>query len=171
MAVDYTFRLRPLNTPIDRVKLRQLTSGGEWMLTQEDLRTGYIVPTIEYIGLYHVYPNGAVYTGAVPSTTSIPLTRYMRTQSNANGQVNATIPENNTDYARLTNYRFYNYTPPKMYYPRVKSEQYAKGRFLRFFARKINADDIIEISPTAYASANEMPGIGRYLQDLAEFHK
>jgi hypothetical protein len=82
---DRSFRLRPLNTPLNRIILRQLTNGKEYMIMQEDPSSDFdLVPTVEYIGLYHIYPNGAVYTGAVPTSLSQPLTRYFRTEINAN---------------------------------------------------------------------------------------
>lgn len=160
MAKNKAFKLRPLNTPRRKIKLRQLTQGGEYMLMQEDEQTGNLVATVEYIGLYHIYPNGAVYTGAVPSPSAIPLTRYFRTEINANGQVNTSIPENNTVYAKLTNERFYNYVTPKTYYPELVRTDYDRGTIQRHFAKKINDDKIIEISPAAADSANERNLVG-----------
>jgi hypothetical protein len=158
---DRSFRLRPLNTPLSRIKLRQLTNGKEYMIMQEDPSSNFeLVPTVEYIGLYHIYPNGAVYTGAVPTSLSQPLTRYFRSETNANLETINTVPENNLVYARLTDTRFYNYVTPTMHYPEPTGQQRANGIIKRYFAKKINASAIIEISPKAYQSENNVNSIG-----------
>ena len=158
---DRSFRLRPLNTPLNRIILRQLTNGKEYMIMQEDPSSDFdLVPTVEYIGLYHIYPNGAVYTGAVPTSLSQPLTRYFRTEINANLETINTFPENNLVYASLTNTRFYNYVTPTMYYPVPDEQQRRNGIMRRYFAQKINEPDILEISSNAFLSENEYNTIG-----------
>jgi hypothetical protein len=131
------------------------------MIMQEDPSSDFdLVPTVEYIGLYHIYPNGAVYTGAVPTSLSQPLTRYFRTEINANLETTNAVPENNLVYASLTNTRFYNYVTPTMYYPVPDEQQRRNGIMRRYFAQKINEPDILEISSNAFLSENEYNTIG-----------
>lgn len=168
---DNSFRLRPLNTPLSRIKLRRLTNGKEYMLMQEDSSSDFdLVPTVEYIGLYHIYPNGAVYTGGMPTSISQPLTRYFRTNINNNFETINTVPENNLVYASLTGKRFYNYVTPNTYYPVPTDQERSNGTMRRYFAQKINESVILEISNQAFQLKNDYnsKGIDKILYNVID---
>lgn len=159
--VNNGFKLRPLHTPIDRVTLRQLTTGKEYMIMQEDENPDYgLVPTVEYVGFYHIYPNGAVYTGAAPTPTAQPLVKYFRSDLDVNQQTVNSIPENNLIYAKMTNARFYNYVTPTTYYPVISTKDRQAGTIQRFFMKKINETEIIEVSGETYARRNDSNRVG-----------
>ena len=86
---------KPVYTPIEQIETSLYTIGKEWMI---------IDTNEEYIGLYHKYPNGAVYTEAVFFDNSIELIPYV--QLNINSSI----------YFKLTGARFNNYINPKYYY-------------------------------------------------------
>jgi hypothetical protein len=168
---DRAFRIRPLNTPLNRVKLRQLTNGKEFMLMQQSENNDLgLVPTVEYVGLYHIYPNGAVYTGGVPNANSQPLTKYIRIETSNNYETVNDIPENNLTYAQITGTRFYSYVTPRSYYPVPTTQERRNGTMRRFFAQKINELDIIEISSSAYQYSNDrnQTGIDQKLYNLID---
>ena len=104
----------------------------------------------EYIGPYHVYPNGAVYSGAEYSDDSVQLMPYTsliepaprvdnivpQGKFSQTRQVtdNADRPlrtENNTLYFQLTKRRFDLHTEPQPHFPQPTETDYRNGRFTR----------------------------------------
>jgi len=153
------YKIKPVYTPPAKIRSSQYTDGEEYSLTDT---------YEEYKGLYHIYPNGAVYTGPVfEPNTSVPLMPYV-----VQGRKTSTVTEegldtgvesnNNSIYFKATEARFHKHYTPPYYYPQPTEEFYDTGFFDRYFSQKINNfDDITEISPDEYNRKNSSnnPGI------------
>jgi|MDSZ01.3.fsa_nt_gb hypothetical protein len=137
----------------------------------------------EYIGPYHTYPNGAVYSGAEYSDASIhlmpyspqidPAPRYdelvspnkfsqQSLQSEDTEIAKPVRSENNTIYYQLTKRRYDLHTNPEAFYHWPDEQDYERGQFTRFFVQRINDEaDITEVSGDEYAKINRSnsPGI------------
>lgn len=133
---------RPIYTPNEKIETSLYTSGKEWMTIDNQ----------EYIGLYHQYPNNAVYSEAVFSDHSIELVQYAPPIES----------ENDSMYFKMTGTRFNNYVQPKYYYPEVSNSDYNSANFIRYFIQqKNNLLNIIEIDSNQYLKINNenKPGI------------
>lgn len=153
------YKTKPVFTPISKIRTSQYTEGQEYSLTDT---------YEEYTGLYHIYPNGAVYTGPVfDPNNSVPLMPYVVQGQDTNlvteeGLDAGVGSKNNSMYFKVTESRFHKHYPPPYYYPQPLKEAYELGHFSRFFAQKINnLNDITEISPDEYNRKNSSndPGI------------
>jgi hypothetical protein len=153
------FIQKPVYTPNSQIRIALYTEGKEFM---------YADTLEEYIGLYHKYPNNAVYSLAnwVPGK-SRPIIAYVNQSSAAElldneGNDIGNTSSNNGIYFRLTESRFNNHYKPPYYYPRPTEELYDVGYFDRYFAQKINDDaDITEITSDEFDRKNieNKPGI------------
>lgn len=149
---------RPIYTPESKQKLALVTTGKEWM----DADTYK-----EYIGLYHSYPNGAVYSEASFSERSRLLMPYAE-QTEPTGLVDESGNEasdaesiNNSIYFQITERRFNRHRSPTFYYPTPTTQEYEIGFMQRFFVRKKNEGGIVEINISDFNAANRKnePGI------------
>jgi hypothetical protein len=103
------------------------TSGKQWMTTNN----------VEYIGAYHKYLTGEVYTKARwqpdVSTVLIPY-------------IDQTIPNKNMPYLKLKPEFQLARTSPTAHTVNVTVTDYARGILQRFFIKKRNDNSIIEIN-------------------------
>ena len=143
---------KPIYTPIYRQELGLYTEGKEWM---------FVESLEEYVGLYHKYPNGSVYTGAewsdrseqlMPFANQTELTSLVSEDGKISSEVDS---KNNSIYFKLTGTRFDQYYTPPFYYPQPTEEMYAVGFKTRFFVQKINEPELItEVNPAEFDSTN-----------------
>ena len=144
---------RPIYTPPSKIEYGLYTEGQEYM----DAETFE-----EYIGVYHKYPNGAIYSGGGYTTRSRQLTDFspQLNRSEALGEdgreITELTSENNSDYFKLTGKRFNNYQKPSFYYPQPDQNDYDTGIIKRYFVQRINdKTDIIEINRTSWSTIND----------------
>jgi len=132
---------RPVYTPKFKIETGFYTKGLEYMTLDNK----------EYIGVYHKYPNGAVYSEAIFNDYSIELQEYsMAVESEKPGI-----------YFELTGKRFNNYISPIYYYPDLKDADYKLANFTRYFVqRKNNLSEILEINKDSYKSINAANKVG-----------
>jgi len=155
-------KTRPVYTPDSKIEGQLYTAGKEYMFADT---------FEEYIGLYHRYPNNAIYSEAsYYPERSKPLTEYVDQSSNIplldnEGNDIGNTTNNNSIYFRITEKRFNNYYTPPYYYPEPTNQQYDVGFMDRYFAAKINEDIITEITPDEYdrRNTNNEPGIDQNL--------
>jgi len=104
------------------------TRGGEWALPGN----------VEYIGLYHRYTTGEVYTEPQwDSNKSKPLTPY------------ETTSQLKQEYKKLTQLSV-NKNSPTEYFVKINATD-IKNRFItRYFLKKINSTEIIEVNESTY---------------------
>tara|TARA_Y100000310_G_C20463256_1_gene706363 strand:- start:327 stop:911 length:585 start_codon:yes stop_codon:yes gene_type:complete len=107
-----------------------ITLGGQWM--QED--------GTEYIGPYHTYTDGNVYTGSIFNNESVKLIPYK--------------PQSDSDkkYKEIVNIKVDKYIAPKYYIPQPTNEDFDKGWIDRYFVFKRNEPitSIIEVDKKQY---------------------
>jgi len=111
-----------------------------------------------YVGLYHIYPNGAIYSNGELTADSVELIRNLFNDS-----------PNNLTYFTLRNLTFDRYRYPVFYLPLPTDDDYKIGILTRYFAQKINEPDvIIEIDSKQAKSANRSNkvGINRYIWNV-----
>jgi len=133
---------RPVYTPLEKIKTSLYTSGKEWMFLNNNE---------EYIGLYHQYPNGSVFSEAQFNDLSQELIQY--------------APPIETDfggiYYNLTQARFNNYVEPTYYQPIPNDSDYDNANITRYFVQKRNdLSQIIEVDAQAFKSVNRKNQIG-----------
>jgi len=172
-------------TKAEEVRVRAVATDINKILYNPSMR-GHI-EFQEYIGPYHTYPNGAVYSGAEFSDDSIhlmpyspqidPAVRYdelitpnkFSQQSIQTEDTEIQKPvrsENNTIYFQLTKRRFDLHTTPESYYHWPDERDYERGQFKRYFVQRINDEDnITEVNSDEYGKMNKnnSPGIDRGL--------
>ena len=106
----------------------------------------------EYIGLYHTYPNGAVYTDANYSNDSAELVKlpsYYFTDPNK------------ILYRALTSRAYDRYIPPVYYIPEPTAKEIEIGVMRRYVCQKRNElNNIIEIDKQQATTANLSNRIG-----------
>lgn len=138
----------PAYYPLHSITTGQYTSGGEYVYWKPVT----LDTDIEYVGLYHVLPNGEVWTGAVPSDTSQRLVEKRFEVS-----YDVKVYDRNRD--RTIN----RYVSPVSVWPRPTQEDYMTGYIDRFFVQKRNQpyNTIQEIDADQYISINttDKPGI------------
>ena len=157
------FKQKPVYTPPAKIRDSLYTEGLEYM---------YADTLEEYKGMYHIYPNGAVYTEVnYRPDTSKPLIEYVPqvapiTNLDEDGNDIGTESFNNSLYYKLTEKRFNNHYQPPYYFPEPTEKDYDKGSMERYFALRINDNaDLIEISPDEFERKNNenKPGIDEEL--------
>jgi len=127
---------RPIYSPSD--KIRQSYTQGKEYATADD--------RLEYIGPYHVYPNGAVFTGFKPSKFDRELIKYTTVFND----------ENTSRYAQITNRQYNNHTAPKYFYPKPTIKDYQAGFIERYFVQKKNDRSLIyEVSLNDFRNVNK----------------
>tara|TARA_R110002012_G_scaffold90080_1_gene220421 strand:- start:18 stop:575 length:558 start_codon:yes stop_codon:yes gene_type:complete len=139
---------RPVYTPPEKIETSLYTSGNEWMFISDDT---------EYIGLYHQYPNGSVFSEAQFNDLSQELVQYAPAIETEFGNV----------YYNLTQARFNNYVEPIYYHPIPDNSDYNNANIARYFVQKRNnLSQIMEIDAKSFKSINRknQSGIdaGRY---------
>lgn len=150
---DRNAKTRPIYTPKTKIKNGLYTEGKELMFA-ETLK--------EYIGLYHKYPNGAVYSEAGYNTNSKLLMAYtsaiepaqVKDVNGRNTGVSGSF--NNSIYHQITGARFNKHKSPEYFYPQPRPKDYRRGSFLRYFAVHVsNPNSILEISPFMFDNIND----------------
>ena len=127
---------RPVYTPPEKIETSLYTSGKEWM---------FLNTNEEYIGLYHKYPNGSVYSEASFNDFSQELESYAPAIETEFGGV----------YYNLTQARFNNYIEPKYYQLIPTNADYENARVTRYFVQKRNdLSQIIEVDSESYNNVN-----------------
>jgi hypothetical protein len=133
--------------PKNRIKSNQYTSGGEYRKNGAD-----------YAGYYYTTYDGRVFTGKDPYDidANIPLDKLvsqtMVSQINEDTSINKTL---NVQAPFDPSYVFaldqQTGVTPQQYYPEPTPEDYQKGFFIRYFAKKRNeSTGIIEISKASF---------------------
>jgi hypothetical protein len=119
--------------PIDEITTNLYTSGQELMTLDNK----------EYVGLYHTYTTGETYTE--PSWKlgiSKQLIPYAEQSTGSN---------KNIIYQQLTNFaNDAKYIAPKSVSPQIKKQDILNGSIRRFFLKKHNETNIIEINQVQY---------------------
>ena len=135
---------RPLYTPKYQIQSALFTNGNEFQIIGEQS---------DYIGFYHVYPNGSVYTGAQydPVTSQelirlpgLALTAMTRRYYDITGR----------DYSR--------YLAPVYHLPVITAEDRRRGTIIRFIVQQRNDHDNIteiDVNQFNYINQRSQPGI------------
>ena len=138
---------RPLEVNVNKLIILS-TQGGELM---------YADTLQEYVGDYHVYPNGAIYSDAeYNQKTSKELIKFIEPLQNPICQV----------YLRISRKLFVNYIPPTQIFKTVTSEDYRVGFVDRYVIQKINEpNQIWEVDLDTFKSMNRFnqPGLNEYI--------
>lgn len=138
---------RPLNVNPNKLVI-QSTQGNELM---------YADNLQEYVGEYHVYPNGAVYSDAEYNPqTSKELIRYIEPLQNPICQT----------YLKISRKLFANYSPPTQVFKIVTSDDYDSGFVDRYVIQKINEPEkIFEVDLDTFKSLNRFnqPGLNEFV--------
>jgi len=133
---------RPVYTPPEKIKTSLYTSGKEWMFLNNNE---------EYIGLYHQYPNGSVFSEAQFNDLSQELIQYAPAIETKFGNV----------YYNLTQARFNNYIEPTYYHPIPSNLDYDNAHIIRYFVQKRNnLSQIIEVDDKSFKSVNKQNQTG-----------
>ena len=120
--------LRPLYVPKSNRGPAEHTPGKEFM----------DVAGKEYIGLYHTYKNGDIYSEGSYNKSSFKLQPIELLFTDG--------PKQNGKYFDLTAKMFNKHTVPIYYYPQPTKADYASAQFRRYFVAKKNQyNTIIEI--------------------------
>jgi hypothetical protein len=138
---------RPLAATPESIKAGNST-GGELM---------YADTLKEYVGEYHVYKNGAIYSDAEFNVqTSKQLMPLIKPMSN---------PINQT-YLKLSKKLFSQYRPPTQYFKILDPVEYQNGKTERYIIQRINEPyKLYEVDFEAFKSVNvqNQPGINGFL--------
>ena len=139
--------------PIHKIQTGKYTNGAE--LVTDD------VNQMDYIGLYHILPNGEYWSHSSPNANSQKLISKRMDVS--------------PDVKRFNSIRGKepaNYTSPIPYYPILTSSDYELGYVMRYFVQKRNNPlvTITEIDPSQYntLNSNNQPGISSLLWNNTE---
>ena len=136
--------------PLSQIKTNLYTNGGEYVLfnTKEN-----------YIGYYWKTSDGKIYTGKTPQDP--PASELILADTNPINPVaqNSNIPVilnqnnfENTTYFNLKNINTFEISLTPSYYPTQPTQQdYQIGEFRRYFCKKTNEIQYIEISEATYA--------------------
>ena len=146
-------RKRPVYAAKTKIKTGLYTEGKEYMFP-DTLK--------EYVGLYHTYPNGAVYSGASfskkYSNVLVPYsiaTEPATLVDEKGAMTESTGSLNNSIYLRITGTRFNQYRKPQFYYPIVTEKDYKRGSIMRHFAQHVsNPGNITEITEEEFIRIN-----------------
>ena len=149
-----SYPTKPVYTPKQKIEGGLFTSGKE-LMTADSFK--------EYVGPYHKYPNGAIYSGGGYTDESVHLIQYTRAleKSELINSTEKVLSENNSIYFNLTETRFNNYREPYYYYPDVIQADYDKAFITRYFIQKINdKKNITEVDSVDFDSYNNMNKVG-----------
>lgn len=130
--------------PLGNIQTGKYTPGGEYVI--DDFNQD------EYIGLYHILPNGQLWTESIPDITSKKLTKKRFDLTN-----------DVKNYNRIRGVSQSNYVAPISYFPIIKPDDYIAGYIDRYFVQKRNnpGKTIQEINVDQYNTLNtrNQPGI------------
>ncbi len=133
---------RPVYTPPEKIQSSLYTSGKEWM---------FLDTNKEHIGLYHKYPNGAVYSEANFDEFSQELVSYAPAIETDFGGI----------YYNLTQKRFDKYIEPEYYQIIPTDSDYEKANITRYFVQqRNNLSQIFEIDSESYTKVNNKNQVG-----------
>jgi hypothetical protein len=134
---------RPLYTPEYQIQTALFTAGGEFQIPGE---------RSDYIGFYHVYPNGSIYTGAqYDSATSQELIRLP----------GIALTPMAREYYDITGRDYSRHTAPVYYLPVITAEDRRRGTIIRFIAQQRNDHaNITEIDVDQFNSINQSNQLG-----------
>lgn len=137
---------------IHQIKTGQYTSGNEFVF----------LDGTDYVGSYHVLPNGQRFTGFQPESTSMELI-VKRIES---------TPDL-LRYNQINDLSVSQYLPPISFQPNPSTEDYRLGKIQRFFIQKRNSplNTIMEISAEQFNSINTQnnPGINGIIYNSTGF--
>jgi hypothetical protein len=120
---------------------RGYTSGGEYIVKNT---------TEDYIGFYHIYPNGAIYSNNELLRSSVELVRS-RSLTSATSKL----------YYSIKKLTFDKHVLPVFHMPVITDENRNRGTVSRYFAQKINEPQlIIEIDFKQAKAANRSNKVG-----------
>jgi len=135
----------PIKRPyygLHQIVAGQYTAGNEYVLDDGT----------DYIGMYHMLPNGQIFTHSKPIPTSQEL--YEK---------RVDVSEDVIFFNNLTNRKASRYTSPISYQPIVSNGDYERGQIERCFVQKRNnpRTTIVEIDGRQYnqINRNNTPGI------------
>ena len=140
------------------------TEGGRFMLLNVDTNIPKAdkmnrYDVTDYVGYYHQFPNGAVYTGRTYTALSRKLERYQHTLLPEHPRLDARgtgmMSDNTKRYRLMTGRAFHNHLVPEEFIPNPAASLYKRGNFQRYFAQKRTDNSLIEISPTMFSSLNK----------------
>jgi hypothetical protein len=118
--------------PIDEITTNLYTLGQELMTLEN----------VEYIGSFHRYTTGEVYTGATwDAKTSKQLIAYAKQTNDVNTIYKVLKPE-----IRLK------YSTPYASAPAPTKQEITAGSMFRYFIKQLNNDNILEIDQNQYAT-------------------
>lgn len=136
--------------PKDEVITGLYTRGREYMTLNDE----------EYVGPYHAYSDGAIYSGGnFVKGKSFPLVPYRLEE-----------PKQNLIYDKVAENEFPKYLTIQHSLPEITEENYKKGYVTRYFAKKHNNinSPIIEISEEMYNEIKTMNYSSSYLYKIIE---
>jgi hypothetical protein len=118
--------------PADEITANLYTAGVEWMTTDN----------VEYIGSYHRYTTGEVYTKSTwDARTSVKLIPYVAPDS---------VVKKNEIYVKLKpNFQLRRKSPIEIPV-RITAADIKNNYIIRYFLKKINDSKIIEVNRTQY---------------------
>lgn len=119
----------------------QYTAGNEYVYENGD----------DYVGTYHVFPNGQMFTGANRNVKSVQIF-----------EKRFDISEDVKIYNRINSLDIGRYTSPVLYLPRPTHSDYRVGKFQRYFIQKRNSPlhTLMEITPEQYNTVNTKNSYG-----------
>ena len=133
------------------------TSGGEWM---------YVDGT-EYIGQYHRYTTGEVFTESsfIDGISKILIPYVDITQINQQNEIGIDLNKN-FEYDNIKNLDIVQSGKPNPAFVEPSSTDRVNGYFVRYFAVRANGDEIIEISAADIESSGTENGLDRNLYNV-----
>ncbi len=139
--------------PIHKIKTGKYTNGTEFIIDD--------VNQTDYIGLYHILPNGEYWSRSSPQADSIKLLPKKMV-------VDKSVKMYNSIRDKLPA----NYVSPISYYPIVTTNDYELGYVMRYFVQKRNNPyfTIQEIDGPQYNTLNDSnrPGLASLLWNNTE---
>jgi len=136
--------------PESQMTLGLTTDGGEYM-TLDD---------VEYIGAYHKYSDGAIYTGGSYTSNSKPLIKYRLNE-----------PESSLLYDKIVQHAFPKKSLLTPQQPILTEDDYKIGSISRYIAVRINdytGDSVIEISEKDYTKFRVKKTSASFIYNLIE---
>ena len=162
------FITKPVYTPKSKLREGLYTGGKEFM---------YADTLEEYIGLYHKYPNNAIYSEATYyPRLSRPIIEYVEQSAvipvlDEQGNDTGDMSLNNSMYYRITEKRFNNHYTPPYHYPEPSQEEYDVGYMDRYLTQRVNdISNITEITSDEFDRINDknQPGIDKGLHNIVK---
>ena len=134
---------RPLYTPEYQIQTALFTAGGEFHVINDQS---------EYIGFYHVYPDGSIFTGAsYDAAVSQELQRVP----------GIAFTDTTQPYYDITGQDYSRHVAPVYYLPEITAEDRRRGSLIRFIVQQRNDhDNITEIDVSQFNGINERNQIG-----------